>query len=37
MKTGGLICSTPFHAVASDIAKALKTAKLLNETQVLSE
>jgi hypothetical protein len=33
----GLIYSTPCHAVVSEVVKALKTAKLLFETQVLSD
>jgi len=33
----GLICSTPCHAVASEVVKALKTVKLLIETKVLSD
>jgi len=32
----GLIYITPCHEVASEVVKALKTAKLLIETRVLS-
>jgi hypothetical protein len=35
-KDWGLIYSTPCHKMASEVVKALKIAKLLIETRVLS-